>query len=262
MQFQQIRGATVKLNFAGISFLIDPFFAPKDAYPPLEACHHPNLRWPTVELPLPMQEIVKDIDAVIITHLHPDHLDEFAIKALPKNLPILAQDETDAKVIRQFGFADVRVLSYDGTDFGQVKLTRIDCLHGHPETTQKYYDMMNLRGTASGVIFSAQNEPVFYLAGDTIWFEKVAQAIEKYQPQIIALNAADAQFTDSGSIIMNEEDIRKVVQAAPKAKIIITHMDAVPHAMLTRQDVKKMVAKYNLSAQILIPEDGEVLSLH
>ena len=86
------------------------------------------------------------------------------------------------------------------------------------------------------------------------------QTIKMYQPQIIALNAADAQFTDSGSIIMNEEDIRKVIHAAPQAKIIITHMDAVPHAMLTRQDVKKMIAKYNLSEQILIPEDRDILS--
>ena len=260
MQFQQIRGTTVKLIFADTSFLIDPFFAPKDAYPPLEVCYHPNLRWPTAELPLSPQEIVHGLDAIIITHLHPDHLDEFAITALPKNLPVFAQDETDAQSIHQFGFADVRILSYEGTLFNKIKLTRIDCLHGNPETTQKYYDLMQLRSTASGIIFIAPDEPTFYLAGDTIWYKKVEQTIKMYQPQIIALNAADAQFTDSGSIIMNEEDIRKVIHAAPQAKIIITHMDAVPHAMLTRQDVKKMIAKYNLSEQILIPEDRDILS--
>ena len=260
MQFQQIRGATVKLNFAGTSFLIDPFFAPKDAYPPLTACHHPNLRWPTVELPLPTQEIVKDVDAAIITHLHPDHLDEFAIKALPKDLPILAQDETDAKVIRQFGFADVRVLSYDGTDFNQAKLTRIDCLHGHPETTQKYYDMMNLRGTASGVVFQSPSEPTFYLAGDTIWYDGVKQAINHYHPAIISVNGADAQFVDSGSIIMGLDDIWQVIHAAPDSKIIVSHLDAVPHAIIGRQEVNAFIQHHNLSGQIIVPADGEIVS--
>ena len=87
-----------------------------------------------------VEEIVSGIDAIIVTHLHPDHLDEFAIKALPKDLPLFTQDETDAKVVKGFGFKDVRILNYDGTKFFDILMFRIDGLHGHPETTQKYYD--------------------------------------------------------------------------------------------------------------------------
>ena len=241
--------------------MIDPFLAPKDNYPPLPMCHFPDKRWPTADLPLSIQSITDGIDAVILTHLHPDHWDGFAAEALPKNIQLFTQDEIDAQTVREQGFSNVDILSANGTKFADITMFAIECLHGHPETTQKYYDISGLREKAVGIVFTSDKEQNFYLAGDTIWYQAVDKAIKQYQPQIIALNAADAQFTDSGSIIMNEEDVRKVVQAAPKAKIIITHMDAVPHAMLTRQDVKKMVAKYNLSAQILIPEDGEILSL-
>ena len=37
MEFQQIRGATVKITYGNSIFLVDPFFAAKDEYPPLEA---------------------------------------------------------------------------------------------------------------------------------------------------------------------------------------------------------------------------------
>ena len=259
MKFQQIRGATIKVFYGGKTFLIDPFFASKDFYPPLEVCHFPDRRWPTAELPETAEKIVQDIDAVILTHLHPDHFDEFAAKLLPKNLPIFVQDEADALPLKNLSFSDIRLLKYEGSVFDDVSLYRVNCLHGNPETTQKYYDATGLRETASGVVFKAKGEKVFYLAGDTIWFEDVEKAITKYQPSIIALNAADAQFTDSGSIIMGIDDMLKVNQAAPTAKLIITHLDAVPHAMIGRKEVRDCIDSHKLQRQILVPEDGELL---
>lgn len=258
MKFQQIRGATVKITYGSKTFLVDPFFADKDYYPPLEACHFPDKRWPTADLPMSREDIVAGIDAVIATHLHPDHFDEFAIEALKKDVPLFVQDETDAETIRQYGFEDVSVLNYDGTKFGNVTMYRVDGLHGHRETSQKYYDAGNWRETASGVIFKADSEETFYLAGDTIWYEEVDKAIKKYHPGIIAVNGADAQFTDSGSIIMGLNDILQVCKAAPEAKIIVTHLDAVPHAMIGRKDVHELIQQQNLSEQVVVPNDGEI----
>ncbi len=257
MKFQQIRGATSKLTYNNKCFLVDPFFAPKDEYPPLEVGPFPDKRWPTVSLPMSVEEIVSGIDAIIVTHLHPDHLDEFAIKALPKDLPLFTQDETDAKVVKGFGFKDVRILNYDGTKFFDILMFRIDGLHGHPETTQKYYDAGHMRETASGIVFEAPNEKNFYLCGDTIWYEGVEKALQKYRPEVIAVNGADAQFADSGSIIMGLDDILQVCKAAPRAKVIVTHLDAVPHALVGRKEVKNCVNQHHLSAQVVVPDDGE-----
>ena len=52
-------------------------------------------RLPLVDLPIPIEEIVKDLDAVIVTHTHVDHWDEFAAKAIPKYIPIFVQNGSD-----------------------------------------------------------------------------------------------------------------------------------------------------------------------
>lgn len=89
MKFQQIRNATAIITYAGSRFLIDPLFAPKDYFDPIPECFTPDKRWPLVELPVPENEITRNLNAVIVTHSHIDHIDEFAAKALPKALKIL-----------------------------------------------------------------------------------------------------------------------------------------------------------------------------
>ncbi len=137
MKFQQIRGATVKITYAGKCFLVDPFFADKDSFPPLEDSLHPDKKWPVVGLPLSPEEIIKDVDAAIITHLHPDHFDEAAAKALPKDIKLFAQDDYDAEHISAMGFTDVEVMSEEGTMFGSVALHRTECVHGVPSLSSR-----------------------------------------------------------------------------------------------------------------------------
>ncbi len=95
------------------------------------------------------------------------------------------------------------------------------------------------------------------MAGDTIWYDEIDKAIKKYHPEIIAVNGADAQFVDSGSVIMELDDILKVCKAAPEAKIIVTHLDAAPHALVGRKEVKELIGEHKLSEQFIVPDDGE-----
>ena len=60
---------------------------------------------------------------------------------------------------------------------------------------------------------------------------------------------------------MGLDDISKVAKSSSNAKLIITHLDAVPHAMIGRKEVKDYVKSHNLSGRVLVPDDGEVVSL-
>ncbi|MDP8919683.1 MAG: MBL fold metallo-hydrolase, partial [Pseudomonadota bacterium] len=70
VQMQHIRNATTKIDYAGKTFLVDPFLAKKDTYPGFEGSFRSHLRNPTVELPMSVEDVMKDVDAVIVTHTH------------------------------------------------------------------------------------------------------------------------------------------------------------------------------------------------
>lgn len=50
-----------------------------------------NRKNPTVELKMPVEEIVKDVDLVIVTHTHEDHFDKPASLALNKSTELIIQ---------------------------------------------------------------------------------------------------------------------------------------------------------------------------
>ena len=262
MQFQQIRNATSIITFANKRFLIDPLFAPKDFSAPIPKSLIPNRRWPMVELPFEATKIVENIDALILTHSHVDHFDDFAANALPKDLKAFVQDEYDKNFLQKYGFNNIEILTEDGTVFDDIKLYKTPCLHGNMETAMPYYKMFGFRPDAMGVIFKHENEPTVYLAGDTIWCDFVKNSIDKFAPNAIIINAAAAQLEHSGPIIMGTDDIAKLCQYAPNLTVIASHMDTVGHAALNRKELKEFITAKNISKNFLIPDDGELLYIN
>jgi len=99
MQLTQIRNATLKLDYAGVRFLIDPMLADKEAWPGFAGTARAHLRNPLVALPVAVDELL-DVDVIIVTHTHQDHWDEAAQQLIPKDKVIYTQNESDASLIR------------------------------------------------------------------------------------------------------------------------------------------------------------------
>lgn len=251
----QIRNATVKINYGEKVFLVDPMFAPKDSYKGFEGTLNSHLNWPRVELPFSINEILKDVDAVIITHTHLDHLDETAIKAIPKDILMFSQDEKDKAYLEKSGFKNVKIMTKNSS-IGDVKLSITDGLHGSQELVSKYKEKL---GEVSGVVVSAKNEKTIYLAGDTVFNKDVEDVIKNYNPDIIILNSGDAQLGDGSSILMTKEEVLATHKVAPKAKIIAVHMEAVNHSALSRDELKEYSKQKGMEDFVFIPKDGESL---
>lgn len=254
VRFQQIRNATVKLEYADTTFLVDPMLAEKGAYPGFEGTVNSHLRNPTVELPMSIDDAM-EADAVILTHLHPDHWDEAAKKRLPKSIPIFAQNEEDAQSIRSDGFSNVGVLS-ENTVFRGTQLSLTDGQHGSDEMLAQLGTVL---GKVSGVVFERPGYETVYLAGDTVWNAHVVEAIDRYQPDVIILNTGYARVLGfDGGILMGKKDLYRAYQKAPKATLIGSHMEAVNHATQTRQELRDYISEKGMDPQrVLIPEDGE-----
>lgn len=258
MKFQEIRSATAIVTFGGVRFLIDPWLAEKESVPPIPGSPNPELRCPMHDLPLPLSEIL-DVDAVIATHLHFDHFDDRAMEVIPESMPVFVQDEIDADTLRSKGFADVRILKYAGVEFRGVQLFKTDCLHGQPGNIGLLYEKVKMRGNACGVVMRHPAEAkTLYLAGDTIWCDYVKAVIDSVSPDVIVVNAAAAAVQGFGRIIMGLEDIQSVLDHAPQAVVIASHMDNVGHETLWRKDLRDYIQKKQLGERLLVPDDGEV----
>ncbi len=51
------------------------------------------------------------------------------------------------------------------------------------------------------------------------------------------------------------------MQAAPNARIVAVHLEAVNHCMLSRAGLKDGLAKAAVKSTVLIPRDGEEIRL-
>ena len=259
VQVQQIRNATVKIDFAGTTFLVDPMLSAKGAFPGFPGTYRSELRNPLVDLPFSADEVLKSVEAVVETHTHTDHWDEAAQKQIPKNMPVFVQNDADAKTIRGQGFKDVRVLK-GTTTFNGVKLSKTGGQHG----TDLFYadpERAQMGGSVMGVVFSAPKAKTVYVAGDTVWRPEVDQALAQHKPDVVILNTGSALVSgfEEHPIIMGKQDTLQATKSAPKAAIVAVHMDSVNHMSLSRKELREFVQDNKIQDRVVIPEDGEVM---
>ena len=110
---------------------------------------------------------------------------------------------------------------------------------------------------ASGYVLQHEGEPTLYIAGDTIWCHEVQEAIHRFHPQVIVVNAGGARFLQGDPITMTPEDVIHVCKAAPHAHLIADHMEAINHCLVTRSELAR--AAHAAGVKVTIPEDGELI---
>jgi L-ascorbate metabolism protein UlaG (beta-lactamase superfamily) len=253
MKIQLIRNAIIVVEYAGKKFLIDPMLAEQGTYPPFPNAPRQDQNNPLVGLPTSIEKIIRNTDAVIVIHLHIDHWDDAAKKALPKDIKMFAQNEEDAAEIQSAGFQNVGVLQED-TVFDGIQLIKTKGQHGRGEILKRL-------GLISGIVFKHPTEKTSYIAGDTVWYDAVQRVIDMHAPDIIVVNAGDNQFFEGGSLVMGKDDFYEVHKAAPNAKIIAVHMEAVNHWALSREELKGFVNEKEIMSNVLVPDDGDSYTL-
>lgn len=247
VDIQLIRNATLKLNYNGKMFLIDPSFSPKNGFMSFVVPNQ-NLN-PTVDLPLSIAEITQDVDAVLVTHLHLDHFDDEAKNNLNPSLPLFAQF-TDSAALSQSPFTNVSLVD-EKAEYHGTSIIRTEGKHGPDH-------LLGDLGHVSGFVLQAENHPTIYIIGDCLWDAEIRSTIQQYNPDIIIANSGGAQFMGE-TILMDENSVIALAKFAPNAKIMAVHMEALDHCHTTRQILQDAADAENID--ILIPQDGETMTL-
>lgn len=252
MRLRQIRNATVVVECAGTRLLVDPWLDDKGAgFTAQSPWPERNVPSPLVELPCPVGEVLEGVDAVVVTHVHPGHFGRRDAALIDHALPVFVQSEADADVVAGWGFADVRVLLDEGMPFGAQCLVRVPAQHGLTPRLDC--------GPAMGVVVQAPGEPTLYVAGDTVWYAGVGQVLERFRPDVTVLNCCGATTATRGRIIMDEEDLLRVCEAAPFTHVVASHLDAVNHGRVSRPYLRALMDRMGFGAQVSVPADGEWL---
>jgi L-ascorbate metabolism protein UlaG (beta-lactamase superfamily) len=242
VRLRLIRNATLLLDIDGRRLLVDPGLDDAGARPPVEST--PNQRRnPLVPLPVPAEELVQGLDAVLVTHVHRDHLDATAERLLPRDVPVFCQPE-DEERLRGLGL-DARPVA-TMLEWHGMTIARTGGRHG---TGELGVDL----GPVSGFVLRAAGEPVVYIAGDTIWCAEVETAIAGHEPDVVVVNASGARFLEGDPIVMTTDDVAEVAKRVPT--VVAVHLEAINHCLETRADVRARVPA------ALVPEDGETLEL-
>ena len=237
MQLTLVRNATLILELRGKRLLVDPALDDAGVRPPIDGTRNP-VRNPTVGLPMPAEQVVGGLDAVLVTHRHRDHLDGRAEELLPRDLPVFCQPP-DADALHELGL-DAQPVD-DELDWDGLRIVRVPGRHG----TGAIADAL---APVSGFVLDD-----LYLAGDTVWYDGVAETIERHRPRVAVVNAGGAEFLEGGLIVMGIDDVREV--AARVETVVCVHMEAINHCHLTRAELRAAVPS------VLVPEDGETLAL-
>jgi L-ascorbate metabolism protein UlaG (beta-lactamase superfamily) len=251
MRLRLIRHATLLVELAGRRLLIDPMLDPAGTRPAVANTAN-DRRNPLVELQATPEEVAREADAVLVTHLHADHLDATAVRLLAAATPVLSQPE-DVATLRERGFSDVRPVE-DALEWRGVHVARTPARHGTGEIGAAM-------APASGFVLRAAGEPSVYVAGDTVWCDEVRATLDVQRPDVIVVNAGGARFNEGDPIVMTAEDVVALTRHVPGTPVVAVHLDAINHCLESRDDLRARLRAEGLEDRVSVPEDGDVALL-
>lgn len=276
VKYEFFRNATARLTYGDLTLLLDPMLSPKGALPSFAGIA-PN---PTVDLPASPEEIVEDVDAVLVSHLHADHFDAAAAELLQKDLAVItprnsalvnpADPETMMSFKAQlegYGFINVTEIDSDAGDsiqFEGITLHQVWARHGHGPVG-------DFLGGVNGIVFSAEGQPTIYWVGDTILDEggEIESILKRFKPDIVIAHTGGPviEAVSPELLLMDAREGAELIRMAdrynPNVNVIAVHMESLDHCFSTRADLQERVGALpdSLRERVHIPADGEKITL-
>lgn len=248
MKIHQIRNATALLTYGGHRLLLDPMLCEPGVMPGFKLWGGGRRRNPLVPLPEQALGWMEEATGALITHEHPDHLDPAALRWLKgRGLPVWAS-QVDAANLRRKGL-DARVLGAGALEGVQSQV--VPARHGRGLLGW-------LMGPVSGFVLAHPEEPTLYITGDAVWTPEIAQALERFAPDVVLAPAGAANWGLGPSILFTQEELVTLTRRSP-GQVVFSHLEALDHCPTTREGLRRRMRAEGLHERAHVPEDGECL---
>ena len=263
MKIHHLRNATFVIKSGENHILIDPMLSKKCELPPFTRFRHKPRRNPTVPLPDNADRILKDVTVCLITHSqkfgikalqHTDHLDSSGEDFLKRrNIPVVTGFK-DSPNLKKIGLNVEGSLSYwEPVAFLGGKITAVPAIHGHG-----FINKVMANGV--GFFIELPEEPSIYVSGDTVYTKDVERVLKEYKPDIAVMASGSARLDIGGPILMPINELLNFVKDA-QGTVVANHLEALNHCPLSRLQLRMELEKNGLLSKVLIPDDGETLTI-
>jgi L-ascorbate metabolism protein UlaG (beta-lactamase superfamily) len=246
-----IGGPTVLIELAGLRFLTDPTFDEPGRYQSTSTVTLEKTSGPALSA-----DEVGDVDAVLLSHdQHFDNLDHggraFLKRARATYTTPVGAGRLGGGAI---GLAAWQSAHYENGSRA-VTVTAAPARHGPP-------GIEPLAGDVAGFLLGI-NEPgdAIYFAGDTVWYEGVAEVARRYKPALVILNTGSAEPRGRFHLTMDANDAIETAHAFPQAKIVGIHNEGWRHFAETADDLAQAFRALGVGDRLQPLRRGEAVKL-
>jgi len=231
MKITMIGHSTVLIEVAGKRILTDPYFG-----------LHGNPAYARPHPPARTREELSNVDLVLVSHNHFDHIDRRFLRGLSSTVPILAPSAT-AWMTRLKGGRNVAGLKAWGRKaFEGISITAVPARHVT---------------FTIGYVIEAEGRRV-YFAGDTYLADFMQRIGTEFHPDIALIPVTTFLIP----MTMGEAQAVKAVRLLAPAIVIPIHLGIIPRFPLMRtgdtpEGFRERVRRAGLSAEVMILKEGE-----
>lgn len=163
MRITQIGHSTILVEADGLRLLLDPYFG-----------RHGNLAYRRTDPPAFDRDACRDVDAVLISHAHFDHVDRRYLRSLAPEVPVFAPHRSAWWIAFKCGHPVRGVTAWKEFQVGPARIVPVPARHLAP---------------ALGYVINVGDKNL-YFAGDTYAGHFMAEIGARFEPDVCLMPVA------------------------------------------------------------------------
>lgn len=248
-----IGGPTCLLEFGGVRLLTDPTFDPgggeyKSGPVTLRKFSGPALS----------PEALGSFDYVLLSHDHHfDNLDRAGRAVLAQAKSVVTTEEGAQRLGgNSMGLTDWQHVTLPAPNGRKLQVIATPARHG-PEGIN--------RGAVSGFVVFLKDAPehAFYISGDTVWYEEIAEIARRFGIRAAILHLGAARVPEVGSfhLTMTAAEAVEAARAFADAAIVPIHFEDWAHFSEGRQEIADAFRSAEMQHRLHWPQRGRAICI-